>query len=69
VYVFLLLAAWTSLGTFLATLTDATPLDEGPVFDLKWSKLGRASFVFVVFILPALIGMLLRKKSNKLEYE
>jgi hypothetical protein len=66
-YVLLLLIVWTSLGSFFATLTDATPLDEGPVFNLNWGKLGEAAFLFVDFILPALVGMLVGEKTKKLE--
>jgi hypothetical protein len=66
-YVLLLLIAWTGLRSFFATLTDATPLDESPVFNLNWGKLGEATILFVVFIFPALIGMLVREKTKKLE--
>ena len=66
-YVVLLLIAWTGLRSFFATLTDATALDESPVFNVNWGKLGEATILFVVFILPAMIGMLFSEKTKKLE--
>jgi hypothetical protein len=68
-YAVLLLLVWTNLGAFLATLTDATPLDTEPAIHIELSRPGQAALVFALFILPALVGILVAGSSEKQAHE
>jgi hypothetical protein len=50
-------------AVFLATLDEATPLDEEPVFHFGWGRPGQAVILFLLVILPAILGALVGKAS------
>jgi hypothetical protein len=64
-YAFLFFLVATKVGQFLATLTDASPLDESPIFNWSFGWLGRAILVFVLMILPTLTGVLVSERVGK----
>ena len=66
-YAFLLFLLETKVGQFLATLTDASPLDDSPAFAWSFGWFGRAIFVFVLMILPTLTGVLVSEWVKKPE--
>jgi hypothetical protein len=66
-YAFLLFLLETKVGQFLATLTDASPLDDSPVFTWSLGRLGGAILLFVLMILPALTGVLIGERVEKPE--
>jgi hypothetical protein len=64
-YAVFILLLETKIGQFLATLDDATPLDESPLFSRNFGLLGRVILAFVVLILPAMTGVLVGEWREK----
>jgi hypothetical protein len=57
VFAFALAAMWTSLGSFLSALSDATPLETVPAFSQSITKLEQAELCFLVLVVPYVFGV------------